>query len=89
MEKIHISFFEACFLILYFHACVCIYVTYMSKLVFNPKVATWFFPIESMGIFSDTKGQLTPQLVVKSCRISKYSKLSCMSFLPTSMKRIG
>ena len=36
-EKIHISFFEACFLILYFHACVCIYVAYMNKLVFKPK----------------------------------------------------
>ena len=36
-EKIHIGFFEACFLILYFHACVCIYVTYMNKLVFKPK----------------------------------------------------
>ena len=35
-EKIHISFFEACFLILYFHACVCIYVTYMKKLEFKP-----------------------------------------------------
>ena len=37
-EKIHISFFEACFLILYFHVYVCIYVTYMNKLVFKPKV---------------------------------------------------
>ena len=36
-EKIHISFFGACFLILYFHACVCIhvYVTYMNNLVFK------------------------------------------------------
>ena len=32
-EKIHISFFEACLLILYFHACI--YVTYMNKLVFK------------------------------------------------------
>ena len=32
-EKIHISFFEACFVI----ACVCIYVAYMNKLVFKTK----------------------------------------------------
>ena len=38
-EKIHISFFEACFQILYFHGCVCIYVTYMNKLAFKPSLA--------------------------------------------------
>ena len=35
-ENIHISFFEACFLILYFHACACIYETYVNELVFKP-----------------------------------------------------
>ena len=39
-EKIHISFFGACFLILYFHACVCIYVAYMNKLVFKPNLTS-------------------------------------------------
>ena len=36
-RKDSLSFFEACFLILYFHACACIYGTYMNKLVFKPK----------------------------------------------------
>ena len=37
-KKIQLSFFEACFLIFYFLACVCIYVTYMIKVVFKPMV---------------------------------------------------
>ena len=39
-EKIHIRFFEACFLILYFHACICkyMYVAYINNLVFKPSV---------------------------------------------------
>ena len=36
--KIHISFFEACFQILYVHACTCIYVNDMNKVVFKPCV---------------------------------------------------
>ena len=42
-----------------------------------------------MGIFSDAQGQLTPQSVVRSGRISNSSELSCMSSLPGSTKRIG
>ena len=49
-EKIYISFFEACFLILYFHACVCIYVTYMNKLVFKPTVHETELHIKIVGI---------------------------------------
>ena len=44
---------------------------------------------KSMGIFSDAQGKLTLQSVVASGRISNSSKLSCMSSLPLSMKRIG
>ena len=48
-----------------------------------------FFHYKSMGIFSDAKGQLTPQSVVETRQISNSSKLSCMSLLPAIMKRIG
>ena len=44
---------------------------------------------KSMRIFSDAKGQLTPQSVVKTRRISSSFELSCMSLLPASMKMIG
>ena len=39
------------------------------------KVATLFSHYKSMGIFSDAKGQLTPQYVVESRRISNSSEL--------------
>ena len=42
-----------------------------------------------MGNLSDAKGQLTPQSVVGSGQTSNSSELSCMSSLPTRMKRIG
>ena len=48
-----------------------------------------FTHYKSMGIFSDAQGQLTPQSVIGSGRISNSSELSCMSSLPASMKRIG
>ena len=48
-----------------------------------------FTHYKSMGIFSDAQGQLTPQSVVRSGRISNSSELSCMSSLPAIMKRIG
>ena len=48
-----------------------------------------FSHYKSMGIFSEAKGQLTPQSVVGSCRISNSFELSCMPLLPASMKRIG
>ena len=53
------------------------------------KVETSFSHYKHMGIFSDAQGQLTLQWVVQSGRNSNSSKLSCMSSLPASMKRIG
>ena len=47
-----------------------------------------FSHYKPMGIFSDVQGQLTQQSVVQSGRNSKLSKLSCMSSLYASMKRI-
>ena len=42
-----------------------------------------------MGIFTDTQGQLTPQSLVQSGRISNSSEMLRMSLLPASMKQIG
>ena len=47
-----------------------------------------FSHYKSTGNFSDAKGQLSPQSVVESQRISNSSELSCMSLLPASIKRI-
>ena len=41
-----------------------------------------------MGIFPDAQGQLTPQSLVRSCRISNSSEMLWMFSLPTSMKKI-
>ena len=41
---------------------------------------------KSMGIFPDAQGQLTPQSLVRSCRIS--SEMLWMFSLPASMKKI-
>ena len=43
---------------------------------------------ESMGIFPDAQGQLTPQSFVQSGRISNSSEMLWMSLLPASMKKI-
>ena len=44
---------------------------------------------KSMGIFPDAQGQLTPQSLVRSGRISNSSEmLSWMSSLPAGMKKI-
>ena len=48
-----------------------------------------FSHYKTTGIFSDAKGQLTPQSVVETRTISYSSELSCMSLLPARMKRIG
>ena len=53
------------------------------------KVETSFFPLKPLGIFLDVQGQLTPQSEVQSGWNLNSSKLSCMSSLPASMKRIG
>ena len=41
-----------------------------------------------MGIFPDAQGQLTPQSLVRSGRISNLSEMLLMSSLPASMKKI-
>ena len=43
---------------------------------------------KSMGIFPDAQGQLTPQSLVRSGRISNSSEMLCMFSLPASMKKI-
>ena len=43
---------------------------------------------KSMGIFPDAQGQLTPQSLVRSGRISNSLKILWMSSLPDSMKKI-
>ena len=47
-----------------------------------------FSHYKSMGIFPDTQGQLTPQSLVRSGRISNLSEMLWMSSLPASMKKI-
>ena len=47
-----------------------------------------FSHYKSMGIFPDAQGQLTPQSLVRSGRISNSSKMLWMSSLPASMKKI-
>ena len=47
-----------------------------------------FSRIKSMGLFPDAQGQLTPQSLVRSSRISNTSEMLWMSSLPASMKMI-
>ena len=47
-----------------------------------------FSHYKSMGIFQDPQGQLTPQSLVRSGRISNSSEMLWMSYLPASMKKI-
>ena len=47
-----------------------------------------FSHYKSMGIFPDAQGQLTPQSLVRSGRISSSSEMLCMFSLPASMKKI-
>ena len=64
----------------------------MKRIHSKTAVKKWrhhFSNYKPMGIFSDIKGQLTPQPVVRAGRNSNSSELSCMSSLPASMKRIG
>ena len=42
-----------------------------------------------MGIFPEAQGQLTPQSLVRSGRISNSSEMLWMSSLPASMKKIS
>ena len=47
-----------------------------------------FSHYKSMEIFPDAQGQLTPQSLVRSGRISNSSEMLWMSSLPASMKKI-
>ena len=47
-----------------------------------------FSHYKSMGIFPDAQGQLTPQSLVRSSRISNSSEMLLMFSLPASMKKI-
>ena len=47
-----------------------------------------FSHYKSMGIFPDAQGQLTPQSLIRSGRISNSSEMLCMFSLPASMKKI-
>ena len=47
-----------------------------------------FSNYKSMGIFPDAQGQLTPQSLVRSGRISNLSEMLWMSTLPASMNNI-
>ena len=47
-----------------------------------------FSHYKSMGIFPDAQGQLTPQSLVRSGRISNSFEMLCMFSLPASMKKI-
>ena len=49
----------------------------------------YFSHYKSMGIFPDAQGQLTPQSLVRSGRISNSSEMLWMFELPASMKKIG
>ena len=46
-----------------------------------------FYNYKSMGIFPDAQGQLTPQSLVRSGRISNSSEMLWMFSLPGSMKK--
>ena len=47
-----------------------------------------FSHYKSMGIFPEAQGQLTPQSLVRSGRISNLSEILLMSSLPASIKKI-
>ena len=47
-----------------------------------------FSHYKSMGIFPDAQGQLTPQSLVRSGRISNSSEMLWMSSLPASVKKV-
>ena len=47
-----------------------------------------FSHYKSMGMFSDAQGQLTPQSLVQSSRISNSSEMLWIFSLPASMKKI-
>ena len=52
------------------------------------RLLTRFLHYKSMGIFPDAQGQLTPQSLVRSGRISNSSKTLWLSSLPGSIRKI-
>ena len=54
----------------------------------EPECSQDFSHYKSMGIFPDAQGQLTPQSLVRSGRISKSTEMLWMFLLPESMKKI-
>ena len=51
------------------------------------RVLSDFSHYKSMGIFPDAQGQLTPQSLVRSSRISNSSEMLWIFSLPASMKK--
>ena len=63
----------------------------MKKILLKMKALEYsqdFSHYKSTGIFPDAQGQLTPQSLVRSGRISNSSEMLLMSSLPASMKKI-
>ena len=63
----------------------------MKKIQLNMKALECsqdFSHYKSMGIFPDAQGQLTPQSLVRSGRISNSSEMLWLSLLPAKMKKI-
>ena len=54
----------------------------------EPECSQDFSHYKSMGIFPDAQGQLTPQSLDRSGRVSNSSEMLCMFSLPASMKKI-
>ena len=61
----------------------------IGSLTAEKKWGHHFSHYKSMKIFTKSQGQLTPQSIVGSGRISNSSENLCMSLLPTSIKRIA
>ena len=62
----------------------------MKKIHQLMKALSWsqhFFHYKSMGIFSNAQGQLTPQPLVRSCRISNPFVILWLSLLPARIKK--
>ena len=63
----------------------------MNKIHPKMKALEWsqhFSSNKSMGIFSNTQGQLTPKSLVRSGRILNQSEIFGVSLLPARMKKI-
>ena len=72
-------------------SCMSLLPTRMKLIHTKMKELEWsqdFSHYKSMGIFQDAQGQLTPQSLVRSGRISNSSKILWMFSLPASMKKI-